>query len=343
MAQAKQTNNSRGAPCPQQRETDQFLTEVNSGSKTDSQTICYRQYGKPTVSPLDRIAELAPVLKEAELRVLLQLMADTQDLPEPVIRISSRALSRKTKVGRAAIQRALDSLTARRYITVREGTSTAAAAYLVNVFATTSMGGLLKRPPPHSKEATPGLSTEPQVAPERGHPGLFQEPPPTENKRPCEADSAVDIDYDSIDHRSTTIPPNETELIGRVLRAKPQDFTPQELAGSLSWIFGYQAKKGPYNRAKGEVPHVPDDKVLARIITAAAPWTAEVLIHELMKDGTKAGEKYEWYVTVALQRVHGIQPQALAARRAELRAISGGKTFARDLTQALTLGVKRVP
>jgi|SRR5579872_1746030 len=101
MAQAKQTNNSRGAPCPQQRETDQFLTEVNSGSKTDSQTICYRQYGKPTVSPLDRIAELW-VLLELTRRALLS--------GKLVVEASARDLASSTKIVPRPSRRLMNSL-----------------------------------------------------------------------------------------------------------------------------------------------------------------------------------------------------------------------------------------
>jgi hypothetical protein len=46
-----------------------------------------------------------------------------------------------------------------------------------------------------------------------------------------------------------------------------------------------------------------------------------VVYNELMPDREVPGEKYSWYVTVALQKIYGIKPQLVKARRAQLRLV----------------------
>lgn len=40
-----------------------------------------------------------------------------------------------------------------------------------------------------------------------------------------------------------------------------------------------------------------------------------------MAERKEPGHSYAWYVTVAAQRIHGIRPQDLKTRRAELRLV----------------------
>src|SRR6516164_6024878 len=96
---------------------------------------------------LRSVAQLAPTLKEAELRVLLALTA----LAEPPlwgVRISTRALRESTGCGRPNIQRAIDNLALRNVISIRQGTAVSASVYLLQFLRTLPMGGSITEPPP---------------------------------------------------------------------------------------------------------------------------------------------------------------------------------------------------
>ena len=96
------------------------------------------------------LADLAPTLKEAELRVILELARRQLTSPGGV-RASGRDIARACKTGRRNIQYALDSLTTRGLITARQGTATTAATYRVNAFDTVLLGGVATTPPPLNK------------------------------------------------------------------------------------------------------------------------------------------------------------------------------------------------
>ena len=100
-------------------------------------------------SEVEALADAAPTLKEAELRVLLELTRRQLHHPGGV-RISSRDLATHCKLSRGKLQAALDSLAARSLITTRQGTPTSPAVHRVNILDTVRIeriGGSRKVPP----------------------------------------------------------------------------------------------------------------------------------------------------------------------------------------------------
>jgi DNA-binding MarR family transcriptional regulator len=73
------------------------------------------------------LADLAPTLKEAELRVLLELSRRQLRTPSCVA-ASGREIANACKLGRRNVQYALDSLAKRNLISTRQGTAAARAA-----------------------------------------------------------------------------------------------------------------------------------------------------------------------------------------------------------------------
>ena len=293
---------------------------------------------------LKRIAELAPDLKETELRVLLHFAAHAT-APEFTLRESSRDIAKAIKQARSAVQRAIDSLTARKYITTRDGTAQKAAGYRLNVALTIQMSGPLRGPLEDKQAALQeglALFEGHLVAPLEGHytevSGPFRGPlgPPSgplggplpNKERPPARVDPTDLITDTIDrrkdfHSETPIRTGNTEhdaVIRRVLGARPEHFTTAQLTDARKWLHGYHAKM------RGDGPHPPDDKILAHLLAALAPnWTPELLWRALMEDRTKPGERYGWYVAVALQRAHGIQPEEFRAEREKLRVVQKAK------------------
>lgn len=267
------------------------------------------------------IAQLAPTLKEAELRVLIALARLFAANDPPTGRISSRQLAERVRITRPNVQKAIDSLGQRGLIATREGTATTPGAYALTFLRIKPMGGSFRMPPP---EEIPPLFHN-MVASEKSQGGSFKEPPaqnPVEKvallesqggsfrmpppARQGEGDAGARVD--SIDSIS---------IIDRLLKAKAKNFDPSEISEAKRWVHGYQLKFGRDKEA-----HPPDDTIMAQIITAAGSLGRLIgLVQELRADRKEPGGQYSWYATVALQRIHGIRPELVRQRRAELRVV----------------------
>lgn len=263
-------------------------------------------------SALNRIAAIAPTLKEAELRVLQLLTAWAETAPHHTVTASSRTIAAFARVARSKVQPALDSLTARDLITTRQGTATSAASYHLNVLETVFLTGPLPGPPPPRSGATAPLFAEEELAPKRGHTGPLSGPPETANQPLPPPTPALDSDYD-----------RSNPLIDRVLRAKPSHFPQDLIEEATTWMLTHMRKCS--NRPS---VHPPEPTVVAQVL-ACGPWEAiAAVLTDLLQHYTTPGERYAWYVTVMLQRLHDIRPEQVRRRREQLRAIKGGKASA---------------
>ncbi len=177
--------------------------------------------------PAEALADIAPTLKEAELRVLLELTR-RQLRGVRAVKVSSRELATSCKIARSKIVPAIDSLTARGYITSRQGTPTTPATYMVNILETIRMGGPQKGPP-----QPPGWSPkETAQVPLWDHSGPETGPPPTEKSALARAAAASDFDATALD------------LIDRVFSAKGKSLDRETLARFRGWMHGHMAKFG---------------------------------------------------------------------------------------------------
>jgi DNA-binding MarR family transcriptional regulator len=269
---------------------------------------------------LQRLAEAAPTLKEAELRVLLHLVAAATRAGGTAVRASSRAIADATKTDRRAVQKALDSLAERSLIATRDGSTTTASIHQVNLLLTTQMSGPAAGPHAAFSTAsagatgggfrTPptGVTAPPPYAQEEGlfnrHPG-GKEPPPSADFKELPA-AAIDS------RGSSTL----EGLLDRVLRSKSNQH-PEALRSTAGhWLYGHMKHLGR------ELPF-PDERIIAQFLSVA-PWPQlEEMLTDLMKERVQPGEKYAWFVAVAMQRIHGIRPEVLREHRAKLRVVKG--------------------
>ena len=104
-------------------------------------------------------------------------------------------------------------------------------------------------------------------------------------------------------------------ILDKVLKAKPSHFHATDLAEVKSWMYGFMVKKAPLDLQN---PHQPDDQTIAQYMTAAGTDGVK-LIQTLLAERHEAPENAQWFVAVALDRLHGIRPAEVRARRAELR------------------------
>jgi DNA-binding MarR family transcriptional regulator len=254
----------------------------------------------PLSEAVQHLAQLAPTLKEAELRTLLYLTAEALAHNSTSIRASSREIAKTARVARSSVVEALDDLTDRGVIATRQGTSTSAATYLLRFLEVTTMGGPVAGPPPRTGGPTAG----PQVDLLPDHPGPIAGPPPTDSEELPAAPSSLDINPQSI------------EVLDRVFSAEPKTFDRGEL-GKVRQLIAWTAEKHgrPYHQD-------PDFRVCAQIFEACNrnQKLLEWLVIEMHTSRQNPGASPSWWVTVALQRLQGIDYKTTKARRDELKA-----------------------
>ena len=260
--------------------------------------------------PLQRLAVLAPTLKEAELRVLTYLTAEDERSQHQGVRASSRQIAKACNLARSNVVPALDDLATRGLIAIRQGTATRAAAYMLRFLDVAQMSG-----PAVGPGIIPGgLVTGPPPDLFQDHPGPGSGPPSTENAALPRATPAVDIDG------VLTL----EGIIDRLHRASPKTIEPDTLIAARRFLHGYMAKLATDEVRRQGPPHPPDDKIVAQFLAmgdGVGGWPRlQNLLYELMAE-KKTPYSYGWFLAVAAQRIHGVSPSALKQRRAELRLV----------------------
>jgi hypothetical protein len=269
---------------------------------------------------LSALADLAPKLKEAELRVMLELSRRQEDSPEGV-RASTRDLSNTIGCGRPNVQKALASLTKRNLVRSLAGSAIQAAGYRVNVFDTIQMGGYATKPPPAQGWLSYVATPTPGVAILRSQGGYDTLPPPTDSTALAAAAAGLDFD------------PATLGLIDRVLSAKAKNVDADDLAHFRRRIGSHYAKFGrDHNGRPLQHPLPPSDEIVAQFLAIGTPGRMETMLDALMleaaeADATNKGTdamrpyNYAWFITVGLSRVHGIHFQQTKRARAILKEV----------------------
>jgi hypothetical protein len=143
-------------------------------------------------------------------------------------------------------------------------------------------------------------------------PGLVSEPPRDEKSiayaerikehASVRADS-IDFDFD--------------KTIDRLQKAKRTDFEDSIFEAARTKIASHHAK---YAREENRLAGVPDDAITAQFLAVAEWPRLETLFYDLAAERKEAGYSYGWYVTVALQRIHGLSPARVREMRTRLKA-----------------------
>jgi hypothetical protein len=149
------------------------------------------------------------------------------------------------------------------------------------------------------------------VAQPASHPGLVNEPPRVEKSvvygerikdRASVLTDSIDFDFD--------------KTIDRLQKAKKADFEDSTFEAARMQIASHHAK---YAREENRLPTLPDDVITAQFLAIAEWPRLEALLSELAAERKEAGYSYGWYVTVALQRIHGLSPARVRDMRARLK------------------------
>lgn len=263
------------------------------------------------IDALERVAELAKTLSCAEHRVLHQLLLRAYREERHTAKVSSRELAHATGLARSNVITALHGLCQRNVICSDQGSTTRSSTYRlcfleVVVLSSPLVPGPKLGPPPESESVQVVLFQD-QGGPDLG-PGvvLNQDHPPTFSTAALKEDARAPVDLDF----------NSLKTIDRLLTAKPKKADPEAVRFFRGFLHSYMAKLG-----KEPYPHAPDDLIVAQFLSCGETHQLEKLLYDLMAERKEPGHTYAWFVTVALQRIHGISPQQFKQRRTELRLV----------------------
>jgi hypothetical protein len=103
-------------------------------------------------------------------------------------------------------------------------------------------------------------------------------------------------------------------LLRAVRSARPEDHDAAELTALKYWLVAYQERFG--NQVN---PPLPDDTTAAQLLTLA-PFPKLICLFEMLAaERRKPGPTYDWYITAALHRIHGIPKRPLESIEQQLR------------------------
>lgn len=293
---------------------------------------------------LKHIAAVAKGLSKAELHVLIELTSRAEQAGGHDANASSRELAEATGLARSSVQLAVDSLHKKGIILSDSGTASKAAMHRLlfldavevqsggpifspEVARESGQGGLKSgrvvaqfpgqggpavRPAVARNSVQGGLKSAPGVAQLSGQGGLNSGPLPNEKSSICEpahienasapAESIEKSDFDS--------------LIDRIQNSKKADFDDEVFEAARNLIASHHAK---FAREGCQLPGKPDDQITAQFL-AVADWPRlSRMLHDLLTERHQSSFSWGWYVTVALQRIHGISPDEARGMRTKLR------------------------
>lgn len=290
---------------------------------------------------LKHIAAIAKGLSKAELHVLIELAARAGG--HDVV-ASSRELAEETGLARSSVQLALDSLQKKGIILSDSGTASKPAMHRLLfldageiqsgdpifrpeearesgqgglksgpvVAQFPGQGGPTARPVVARNPSPSGLKSEPGVAQLSGQGGLISGPLAYEKSNTCEP---AHIENASA-HAKSIEKNNFDTLIDRIQTSKRADFEDEIFEAARDLIASHHAK---FAREGSQLPGKPDDQITAQFL-AVADWPRlSRMLHDLLTERQQTSFSWGWYVTVALQRIHGVAPNSLREVRGRLR------------------------
>jgi hypothetical protein len=246
-------------------------------------------------------------LKETALRVLLHLAAKAEAERSTTIRASSREIADATKAERRNVQHAIDDLTHRGLLHAHEARRAKEArtydlAFL-EVATTPQTSGVNLTPLPRVTGviATPGVASIQRLTGVNLTP---LDPPGLGESMPRDPRARIDLK------------PDTREILDRVFSTNVTRTIPRDVLQEFRRLVTHVAAKlgRAYDRP-------PDNESMARLVHACGSTQAlHWLMLEMQRESRQPGESPMWWVTVALQRIHGIDAKTQAIWRAQEKA-----------------------
>jgi hypothetical protein len=263
-----------------------------------------RQYPLSEAAKTAALAATAPHLKEAALRLAIAL-TDLAQPPHYTVRASWATLQRKTGLVPSALGRAIKQLCdpTSGLVSIRRGGSAHENAYQLS-FLQTVRGTSFGEAPPKEAPSQEALPFEKQ-------PTSLAEGAPAENTPLAAAAARVEISTASL------------RVIDHVFSAKPKNFATDVLAHFRTWLHGYMAKFGRDENNQplpngSTIP--PKEEIVAQFLAISTPSRLATMLDVLALD-QKTCYSYAWFITVGLERIHGIAWTETRKVRAALQEV----------------------
>jgi hypothetical protein len=135
-----------------------------------------------------------------------------------------------------------------------------------------------------------------------GRSALPDRAPATENQQ-LAADPLIRSDQDLILERSDAV--NQISQIASVEKLRPEQKEVASLLSSL--LVDYMQRHHP----PGECEWRPAERIVARCLAIADLETLRKTLTTLHNEGRTSGKKFAWFVTVFLNRIHGIKAEVV--------------------------------
>lgn len=274
---------------------------------------------------LKQIASIAKGLTKAELHVLVELASGLEDGLTAIA--SSRDLAEQTGLARASVQTAIDSLNRQGLLHSDSGSATRPAAHRLMFleFVENSIGGPAVEPQVAQKLGQGGLTARPVVAQISGLSGPEVRPLVAQSLSQGGLKSEPQVKEESSTYeqpykehagaRADSIENEFDKVIDRLQTAQKADFDEEVFELARNGIASHHAK---FAREANRLSALPDDKITAQFLSIAEWPRLEALLFDLASERKEAGYSYGWYISVALQRIHGIPPSRLQEMRGQL-------------------------
>jgi hypothetical protein len=108
------------------------------------------------------------------------------------------------------------------------------------------------------------------------------------------------------------------EILDRVMRAKPKEHDLKTITEMSRWLWAYRRK---YSDPPEPDIHPPDAGVVAQFLAIAELPRLQALLYDMMTDRVVPGYSWGWFITVGLNRIHGIKSSIVKERRRQLHLL----------------------
>ena len=289
------------------------------GIASDAQPAPAEQTAEYTLSEiaiLQALAAIAPQLNGAELKILVELASHGSQ----EVFTSMNAIAKKTSIARSTCFLAIAHLDELRYLRYDAGSQTAHARFDLLFLKTVRMHGPKIGPWQNAtvrESDSVQKSDGPKIGPVRKSDHAAAPPDALPRARESRADRSKPIDINP--------------LIDQVLNTTETNDDEATVAAATEALHAHMQTTGRYPL---QPPPGPD--IVAQFL-AIAPWPRLKALLESLSKARKGPSDpvYAWYVTVALNRIHGATPEAIAARR---EAIAEQKRLLKRLQKAAAAG-----
>ncbi len=262
---------------------------------------------------LSRIAALAPKLREAQLRVILELTRHADE--QGNCQRSFSQIRAATGMVQSSLWGAIHSLIDLAFITADAFRASHTTTYHLSFLevAVLTVPGSFAEPPKTNQlvlSENQVVLLQNQGSGSFGEPGgSFAEPLTNRERARVAPRSESDSDYNQR-IRATS------DLFERIAKAKPESYDSDEIRTVREALCGY------WRRMKEEPDaHPPPDKLCAEMLAIASRRRILQLIDELWRNRQKPDRSYRWFVTVALNRIHHLEPAHIGKGFAQLRIL----------------------